>query len=172
MEDKGLERPPLEAEVIRLAILRQNRVNVEVQVAECKEELARSMLGIRLATMQNTLREIEAEETACAQRVRQAAVELYTARGVADKKVIEGVNIRVTTRLEYDEAAVIEWCARHALALQEVYGTSFLLTVLDRKAFEAKARDMKAPVTEVSEPMATIARDLSGWLREPGVESS
>lgn len=89
-------------------------------------------------------------------RLRKLTIDAYHQTG--EKKPAQGVGIRITTSLSYDEAAAKAW------ALKENPG--FL--VLDRPGFEAYAKvllKMKRSIPgillqEEERPQATIAREL------------
>ena len=85
-------------------------------------------------------------------QLRTLALAEYARTG--NKQPGPGVAIRITTRLEYEQAAALAWANEHSLALQ-----------LDRRAFEAIAKTAPPPfVTTISEPQATIATDLAAVL--------
>lgn len=85
-------------------------------------------------------------------KLREQAVELFKTTG--NKQVADGVGIRETEKLEYDEKQAFEWAKEHVMALS-----------LDKKAFDkiAKASPMEF-VKVVSVPTAAIATDLSKYL--------
>ena len=96
---------------------------------------------------------IEAAKLAEAEtKLREQAVELFKTTG--NKQVADGVGIRETEKLEYDEKQAFEWAKEHVMALS-----------LDKKAFDkiAKASPMEF-VKVVSVPTAAIATDLSKYL--------
>lgn len=88
-------------------------------------------------------------------QVRGEALEAYAVTG--NKRPWPGVQIKAYTRVEFDEAEALEWCRERAPALLK----------LDVPRFKRAAPHVKgAPVTTTQEYRATLARDLSGYLRE------
>lgn len=84
------------------------------------------------------------------EEVREATLAAYTETG--NKKPVEGVGIRMVTRLEYEAERALEWATEHKSCL-----------ALDKKKFDAiaKAQAMPLPfVRVVEEAQATIAREL------------
>jgi uncharacterized coiled-coil DUF342 family protein len=95
-----------------------------------------------LSTLKDTLAEAEAD-------LREIALTEYTATNA--KKLPCGIGIRVTTKLEYDEAAAFAWATEHKMAL-----------ALDKKAFEKIAKASPLPfVEEVETPTVTLPTDTA-----------
>lgn len=80
--------------------------------------------------------------------LREMTLAAYGVTG--DKAPVPGVNIRLVTRLVYEDRAAVSWAQEHHMALQ-----------LDRKAFETIARAQPLPCVEYrQEVQATIATEL------------
>jgi hypothetical protein len=89
--------------------------------------------------------------------LHEMALADYKATG--SKKPHPGVGIRVSTKLVYDPAVALDWAKTNVPAA----------LVLDTKTFEGFVKASTAPVTFVSiveMPTATIATDLSEYLKE------
>lgn len=83
--------------------------------------------------------------------LRQAAIDCYKLTG--NKSPYPGLGVRVSVRLDYNEAEALAYCIERKLdaALK-----------LDNKKFEAAALVLRPPfVKETETESATIARDLS-----------
>ena len=86
-------------------------------------------------------------------QVREAALAAYAEDG--NKKPCPGIQIKLYSVVEFDEAEALAWCRD--------YGGSLLR--LDMKAFEKAAPALHgAPISITQEPRVTIARDLSEYL--------
>lgn len=84
--------------------------------------------------------------------LRAAGFAEFQATGA--KKLPCGLGVRVTTKLEYDPAAALEWAKSHGLAL-----------TLDTKAFEKIAKaDTPDFVTLVEVPTVTLPSDSAKLL--------
>jgi hypothetical protein len=103
-----------------------------------------------IASATNQISDLENE-------LRGLALADYKATG--SKKPHPGVGIRVSTKLVYDPAVALDWAKTNVPAA----------LVLDTKTFEGFVKASTAPVTFVSiveTPTATIATDLSEYLKE------
>ena len=117
-------------------------------------EQTHSGLLVSVAAVANSLAEAEKE-------VREMALGSYAVTG--EKAVAPGVNVRLVTKLEYEEAEAVAW-------VQEHYLSSKLLQ-LNKTAFEKLVRGRGMPldcVTITEVPQATIAADLDKVLAEQG----
>jgi len=115
-------------------------------------EQAHSGLLVSVAAVANSLAEAE-------QDLRQAALNSYAVTG--EKTVAPGVNVRVLTKLEYEEAKAVEWVRAHLLSTK--------LLQLNKTAFEKMAKGMPLDYVTVTQvPQATIAADLDKVLAEQG----
>ena len=110
----------------------------EWELANCNRIAKKDILVIAVANVENELK---------AQRVAE-----YD--GV-DKSKVFGVAIREVTKLDYSDDAAYLWALSHQMSLR-----------LDKKEFEkiAKATPLYF-VTITTEPQATIAQDLSEYVK-------
>ena len=84
--------------------------------------------------------------------LRARAVEVYNQTG--NKKPAPGVEIKMFTKLTYDEVEALKWASEHWIALK-----------LDKAVFEKIAKAAPPDFVAVTqEPQATIATDLSRYL--------
>lgn len=93
--------------------------------------------------------------TTAQEELKSAVLAVYDETG--EKKPIEKVEVKIHTKLIYVSEKVLAWCRTLA---------PYLL-VLDKKAFETKAEDLKeagAPVEIEKEARCNIATDLSQYL--------
>ena len=119
------------------AVIKDARADCENNLAEVLAE--RGALEIAITVSESELK---------AQRVAD-----YNVYGSKDK--VFGIGIREVTKLDYCEVAAFEWAVNHELALK-----------LDKKGFEKIARiDTPDFVTVYIEPQATIAQDLSEYVK-------
>lgn len=137
-----------------LARNRQIEAEYRAEVEALEEELAQTPQARRLQEIRSRYLPTAAEDVSIAEEaVRKAALERFDRTG--DRKVHAEVQIKEYTRLEYDEAAALDYARQHLVQAVK----------LDRSTFEKVAR--AAPmdfVTVRKEPKAFITRDLSRWL--------
>jgi hypothetical protein len=142
---------------------------------ELLSKLAAQRLTLATAKEMRTAMEIAFEETPSFQAIRANIIDatqqidelseqlrelaLADFKATGSKKPHPGVGIRVSTKLVYDPAVALDWAKTNVPAA----------LVLDTKTFEGFVKASTAPVTFVSiveTPTATIATDLSEYLKE------
>ncbi len=142
----------------RLAVLRRDLVRAKDALAvavhkrdRTPEQQAVEQANLALSDVRSSIKESE-------YIIRDTACEHWSEDG--DKHPWPGVVVKMYTVVEYDP--------KEALAWAKVNAPSFLR--LNKSAFEKAAKvNLTGLVAQVKkEPRATIARDLSQYLPEPG----
>lgn len=140
-----------------LSLLRERLSEVQVAKNALLAQIMSSEAFLALISREKGLKEsLELTET----RLRTNAVELYKV-DPSSKEIIPGINIRETTKIDYDPTIAKSYAMKHLMFLK-----------LDEKAFEKYAKDQKETdaeldfVTILKQPSATIATDLSKFLPE------
>ena len=131
--------------------VRQLYQQKKMATAELADAVARrdaSELGKVVLEGQAWLAELQKLHADTLTALRGEAVRLYEETG--NKRPAPGVGIRVYRHLRYDMQEAANWCWRNAPAL----------LMLDTKAFEKTAITLGAPVEEVEEVTAIIAKEL------------
>jgi hypothetical protein len=144
----------------QIAKVRDLRVELESRTQELHE------LQVAFNQQHSALIEAKCKAASdCAQeeqQLRELTLQAYEETG--SKKPAEGVGIRITKKLQYDENSIKHW------AIQEGH---IMFLSLDRAGFEGWAKAMMkssmlpeslhesgAAVNEIESPQATIAREL------------
>lgn len=131
----------------------QRRAERDALAAEIKDARAafEATLGDRLARLKG-LNEAVAMSEDAAKKLAEAIYET-----TKEKKPVDGVAIKVMTRLEYDDDAALAWARQTGMAI--------IPESLDRKALERIAKATPLPfVTVKEEGTAQLAADLSAYL--------
>ena len=149
----------LSADVSELRWRRNAIVQTMTRINEIAGQLEADPLYVEMQALQVSLSDRKAEERNQALLVRKEAVAAYEAGLCDGKKVVPGVGIRVSKRLEYDAAEALAWCAKDALMAQ-----SCTEVVLKPTQYEAVALALGGPIAEVAVASATIAKDLDKVL--------
>lgn len=176
------ETPP----VPPLRRLAERYVEMKAAAAAAKEALraVQEQQAKDNATLVEASKKAAEEAEAAKAELQSAAEEQYWL--TSEKHPLPGVNVKVTTSLEYDEEAALEWARRNALALLRLDSMAIAqsvaawewakanapdLLILNLKAFEDFAWKQKLGfVTITEEPLVTIAPDLEAKLRTGGAE--
>ncbi len=94
--------------------------------------------------------------------IRDSGVQAYEADPEKNKTILPGLKIQEKTVIEYDLGKALEWAIANGMK-------DLFATVLDSKAFESYALNVKCPdfVTVKKVPVAIIASDLSAYDPKP-----
>ena len=122
---------------------------------EVSERITRARTEWEATQDANFLMQQEAREAVNVLEAEVKHIRIETFDGET-KTPLYGIGIREVSKLDYSDDAAYLWALSHQLALK-----------LDKKEFEkiAKATPLYF-VNVVTEPQATIARDLSDWADE------
>lgn len=138
----------------RLAHNRQIEAEYKAEIAETEEELRNTIIGLRLERRRVFLKAAQRNVADAETDVRLAAVAAFTDTG--DKKPHPAVQIKAYTTLTYDAGAALDYARQHIPNAVR----------LDKRAFEKAAKVLALDfVVSDSEARATIARDLSEWVK-------
>ena len=147
----------LDGLVQELALARAEVEAIQRTISGLQAKIEATELGAELKASGKAFREARGREAEAEQALRCQAIRDYD----GDKRPHEKASIRIVTVVDYDEEEALEHCRQHLpQALR-----------LDKRIFVKAARAVPPPfVTIVEEPRATIARDLSTYVRrEEGV---
>jgi len=132
----------------------------EVIASKMKGLLNTILESAEYKTLEELKRVRNAEIQMLDEQIRYEAICYYMETG--DKKPIEGVGIRVMTKVNYDEHKATDWCTTNLPAA---------LTV-NKKVFEKIVKEMPEEslpdyISIEEQPSATISSDLSYWQTLP-----
>lgn len=148
------EQKELRGVLHTLAQVRQKKEEVERQKEEHYNAMLRTPAGRLFLEADLFLHHVKNAMADADARARELALAEYAVDG--NKSVAEGVSIRVTRKMVYDEAAALAWCATNAPVL--------ILRALDKKGFEKLAPTEVVTVQEV--PQVAISTVLAPYLAE------
>ena len=127
--------------------IRQQRATIGAEIKQSRE--------VWELEMADAFSDMHALDHAIAQTEEQLKTERVRTYNGIDKGKVYGVAIREVTKLHYSDDAAFQWAKNHELALK-----------LDKKQFEKIAKiDTLEFVTITTEPQATIAQDLSEYVK-------
>ncbi len=133
-------RTDMEAEI------RERRAPIQEKVDQLWEEFRQSN-GELLDTMATA---IETEQ-ALDLELRQRAINHFSSTG--EKKLDKHISVRVTNKLQYTDAAAVEWAEKNAPVM--------IVRSIDRKAFESLPTVLDLPfVSNEPSVVGVIAKDL------------
>lgn len=152
-----ITKDELHNDLCGLAVDRQSLSELQNQKAAL---LAKFMASPEFASLIVLEKYLKDEVQQAEDKLRADAVDLYKV-DPSSKEIIPGVNIRETTKIDYDPTIAKSYAMKHLMFLK-----------LDEKAFEKYAKDQKETdaeldfVTISKVPSATISTDLSKFLPE------
>ena len=140
--------------VRRLAYARKAEAEYNQQMAEIKAEIE-AKYGERLSEVRRLLDTATEGVANTEVAVRAAAIQRYSA--IAQKQVHPAVAIKEFTVLAYEDGDALAYCQSHLPQALK----------LDKKVFEKAASAINLDFVHVrKEPRATIAKDLTAYLKE------
>ena len=139
-----------------LASLRHALEKAKAEQKQIADELAATLLGTALATVQKKVSELSASVAAEEEQVRAEILAAWEAGGKTEKKQRGGQIKHFDDLMTYSEVDAI------GFAVEKNFPS---MLKLDKKAFEAAARGLRPVfVTFYSEDKAQIDGDLSAFL--------
>ena len=127
--------------------IRQQRATIGAEIKQSRE--------VWELEMADAFSDMHALDHAIAQTEEQLKTERVRTYNGEDKGKVFGVGIREETKLDYSDDDAYKWAVAHQMALK-----------LDKRGFEKIAKvDTPDFVTITTEPQATIAQDLSEYVK-------
>lgn len=140
--------------IARLAYTRHVVAERETMLAEAEIELHASPLWARFEDRQESLQRAKGKRTEAEINVRIRALAAYGETG--DKTPHPAVKIKMFTVLDYLSYDALDYAREHLPKVLKLH----------KQAFEKAARVLELDFVAITqEPRATIARDLSEYLR-------
>lgn len=136
-----------------LAKIRQDEQKAKEIRNKAQQALEQTEEWKKLENIKNMLVVFENKSSNLETTIREAALAEYAQ---TKAKNLGGVQIKIFTKLEYDENAAINYCLEHKHAN---------LLKLDKRGFEKVAKELRPDFVVIKdEPSAQIASDLNEYL--------